>query len=233
MSDISVPSDQPQSPSSPTLEHTGLGDTELQKIHAQLAREKSEPTESYAATPLFVVFLVAMLSFWAGLYLIKYSGGFSPFVYDEHQTEQQETGSASVSGFDPMVAGKRFYSKNCVVCHQADGSGVAGQFPPLKGSDWVQGPEERLAKILLHGMSGEVRVNGNTYNGNMPAFGATAKDRDIAAVLTYLRTAPEFGNNSSPISEEVIKTVRTNFTRSTPWNGGELEALYGKATPSP
>lgn len=228
MSDLSVPNDRPVGPSRPTLEHTGLGDTELQKIHAQLAREKSEPTESYAATPLFVVFLFAMLSFWAGLYVIKYSGGFSPFVYDEHQSGKESSGSATAMVFDPMVAGKRFYGKNCVVCHQADGSGVAGQFPPLKASDWVQGPEERLAKILLHGMSGEIHVNGNTYNGNMPAFGATGKDRDIAAVLTYLRTAPEFGNNVAPISEDTVKAVRANFPRSTPWNGSELEAIYGK-----
>ncbi|MDX2111254.1 MAG: cytochrome c [Verrucomicrobiota bacterium] len=215
----------PTGPSSPRQESTGLGDTELQKVHAQLMREKSEPSEGYAPLPLVIVFLFAALSFWAGIYIVKYSGGFSPMHYDE--TKQfSATADASPKVYDPVVAGKRFFTKNCVVCHQATGLGVPGAFPPVNGSDWVHGADERLIKILLHGMNGEVHVNGKPYNGNMPSFVAS-KDKDIAAVLTYLRTSPEMNNNAAPITEEQVKSIRTQFPRTTPWSGPELEALYG------
>lgn len=213
-------------PSRPTLEHTGLGDTELQQIHAQLAREKSEPSESFAPMPLVLVFLFAGLSFWAGLYLIKYSGNFSPFAFDETLAwGQASSAGAGEAVFDPMVAGERFYRRNCVICHMQDGRGVAGNFPPVAGSDWVQGSEERLIKVLLHGLAGPIQVNGNTYNNVMPAFG-TSRDREIAAVLTWMRTNPAWGNNAEPVSEETVARIRAEYSRSTAWSGPELQAIY-------
>lgn len=219
-------SSSPLGQSRSTLEHTGLGDSELQSLHSQLLREKSEPSEGFAPTPLYLVFLIAALSFWAGLYLIDYSSGFDPFTYDETVDPTKAAASAVATEFDPMKAGQAFYRRNCVACHQSNGMGVSGAFPPLVESDWVAGSDERLIKVLLHGMAGPITVKGVQYNGNMPAFSAS-KDRDIAAVLTWLRTNEEFKNNAEPVSEERVAEVRAAVgARSQPWNGAELEAQY-------
>lgn len=216
----------PLGPSRTTLEHTGLGDSELQSLHSQLLREKSEPSEGFAPTPLYLVFLIAALSFWAGLYLIHYSSGFDMFTYDETIDPTKAAAAATVVEFDPIKAGETFYRRNCVACHQANGMGVPGAFPPLVASEWVYGSDERLIKILLHGMAGPITVKGNQYNGNMPAFSAS-KDRDIAAVLTWIRTTEAFQNNAEPITEERVAEVRAAVgARSQPWSGPELEAQY-------
>ena len=81
--------------------------------------------------------------------------------------------------------GKAIYS-NCQPCHQASGLGIAGQFPPLVGTDYVVGSEKRLVSILLKGLGGPINVGGATYNGAMPAWKALS-DTDIAAVISYTK----------------------------------------------
>jgi len=71
---------------------------------------------------------------------------------------------------------------------------------------------------------GEIEVKGNIYNGNMPAFGGILSDRDIGAVLTYIRQ--EWGNDAGPINEEQVAEARNLYgSRAAAWSASELLEL--------
>lgn len=215
--------------SRPTFEGTRFEDTDLQKVHAQLLREKEEPTENFAPMPLFLVALFMIMAFWAGVYLVRYSGDFGPFHYDETKIAGvgEDTGPREV---DMMALGKRVYSQNCVACHQSTGAGLPGIYPTLVGSDWVQDNPERLIKLTLGGLAGPITVNGQPYNNAMTAF-SRLSDQQIAAVLTFIRTDPDYQNNSHPVSEALVAEVRAAYgSRSDPWSQAELEAIHGPVT---
>lgn len=217
--------------SRPTFEGTRFDDRDLQKVHSQLMREKEEPTENFSPMPLFFVALFMVFSFWAGIYLVHYSGDFGPFHYDETKKAgvAEDTGPREV---DMMALGQRVYAQNCVACHQSSGMGLPGVYPPLVASDWVQDHPDRLIKVTLAGLAGPVVVNGNEYNNAMTAFGRLS-DQQIAAVLTYIRTSEEYQNNSYPVTEERVAEVRAEYgARNEPWSQEELEAIHGPVTGS-
>ena len=125
---------------------------------------------------------------------------------------------------EQLPDGKQVYATTCAACHQATGEGVPGVFPPLMGSEWVTGDEGKLARIILHGVTGPIEVAGETFNGMMPPWGGTMKDADIAAVLTYVRSA--WGNKAAPVTTEKVASVRAaNSSRTTPWTAAELAAV--------
>ena len=98
------------------------------------------------------------------------------------------------------------YSANCQGCHGPAGAGVAGAFPPLAGNAAVQGDQTYVADVLLYGLQGQINVNGQPYNGVMPAWAEKLSDQDIAAVTSYIRGA--WGNKAAPISADTVKTER-------------------------
>ncbi len=107
--------------------------------------------------------------------------------------------------------GKAIYAQEgfCTTCHQEDGRGLtASGFPPLAGTRWVNGNEDRLIKLVLNGMLGPIEVLGKPYPGQVPMtpFKGMLNDREVAAVLTYVRNS--FGNESSPVLPEQVKKVR-------------------------
>ncbi len=216
----------PEGESRPTFEGTKLDDMDLHKVHSQLMREKEEPTEDFSPMPLLLVAIFMVLSFWAGIYLVRYSGDFGLFHFDETVT----AGPAENAGpreVDMMALGKKVYARNCVACHQATGLGTPSVYPPLVESDWVRDNPERLIKIVLSGMSGPVIVNGQEYNNAMTPF-KSLKDQHIAAVLTYIRTNPDWSNNSYPVSEDLVAEVREAYgSRSEAWSQAELDAIHG------
>ena len=130
-------------------------------------------------------------------------------------------------------SGKEIYMKAapggglCFTCHQPNGQGISGQFPPLAGSDWVLGEKERLIKISIHGLMGEIEVNGVKYNNVMAPPGippGSLTDQQIADVLTYIRN--EWGNSASAVSPEEVATVRlTVMDRAAMqmWTAAELQ----------
>ncbi|MDQ3213039.1 MAG: c-type cytochrome [Acidobacteriota bacterium] len=116
--------------------------------------------------------------------------------------------------------GRTLYNMTCAACHQGDGGGLEGVAPPLAGVDWVTGPADRSARILLHGLSGPVDVLGKTYNLEMPAVGFMVDDQ-IASVLTYIRRA--WGHGADPVSADFVSTLRQKYsTRERPWSAAEL-----------
>lgn len=101
--------------------------------------------------------------------------------------------------------GKHVYQTTCSACHQDDGKGILGAFPPLAESEWVNGPVENLIRIQLRGLQGPITVKGVEYNNMMPP-NAAQTDEDIAAVLTYIRS--NFGNKSSAVTPDQVKALR-------------------------
>lgn len=109
------------------------------------------------------------------------------------------------------VKGKEIYIREgyCATCHQEDGAGLsASGFPPLRGTNWVIGSEERLIKLTLNGLMGPMEVQGVNYAGQVPMtpFKALLNDEELAAVLTYVRNS--FGNEAKPVLPETVRLVR-------------------------
>ncbi|MEX1048561.1 MAG: PVC-type heme-binding CxxCH protein [Akkermansiaceae bacterium] len=115
---------------------------------------------------------------------------------------------------------------HCATCHQSNGKGLDPAFPPLVGTPWVTGSEERLTKIVLHGIHGVLEVNGKVYDPEkgvppMTAFGSILKDDEIADVLTYVRNS--WGNKAAPVSTDSVKKIReATKDRSIFWKPEEL-----------
>ncbi|GAB3162695.1 GDSL-type esterase/lipase family protein [Telluribacter humicola] len=110
-----------------------------------------------------------------------------------------------------FTKGKEIYARDghCATCHQPDGQGLsASGFPPLAGTKWVTGNEDRLIKVVLKGLLGPIVVNGKEYAGQVPMtpFGSMLNDEEVASVLTYVRKS--FGNQASAITPEKVKQVR-------------------------
>lgn len=101
--------------------------------------------------------------------------------------------------------GELAYKKHCMVCHQRDAGGIPKMYPPLANNKVVSGDKEKLIDIVLNGMSGEIEVNGEKYNGVMASY-SNLSDQEIASVLNYLRS--NFGNDGEKISTTDIKDLR-------------------------
>ena len=98
------------------------------------------------------------------------------------------------------------YTTYCRACHQRDGKGDGGRFPPLEKSEWVNGDKTRLINVVLNGLSGRITVRGLPYEEPMPAHGSFLNDDQVAEVLTYVRS--NFGNNSSAVTAAEVAAVR-------------------------
>lgn len=138
---------------------------------------------------------------------------------------QQAEAPAETAAAEQAAApadGKEVYGRVCVACHQAEGTGVPGAFPPLAGSEWVSGDAEKLAKILLHGLTGPVTVKGQKFDSTMPAWGGSLNDNEIAAVLTYVRS--NFGNSADAVDATLIKQVReATAAQKAPYTADQLK----------
>lgn len=134
---------------------------------------------------------------------------------------------ALISGCGPtssQIAGQDVFARYCALCHQADGAGVPGAFPPLTDSEWVQGDEGRLIRLVLNGMQGPITVHGQEYNNVMTPH-AFLTDEQIANVLTYVRSS--FGNDAGPVLADQVARVRQSNTHDGLWLVSELEGMIG------
>lgn len=105
-----------------------------------------------------------------------------------------------------MLAGGILYNTYCSSCHQRDGKGDNSRFPPLAGSDWVTGEPKRLLDAILNGLQGEIKVNGQTWEGLMPAQAGILDDHAVASIATYIRQ--NFGNKAGVITSKDVSMVR-------------------------
>ena len=105
----------------------------------------------------------------------------------------QGASAGSPSSSTTNANGAKVFSANCATCHGAQGQGLPGTFPPLANNPVVTGDPNKVIGILSNGLHGAISVNGQSYNGQMPAWKGTLSNKDIADVITYIRGS--FGNN--------------------------------------
>jgi mono/diheme cytochrome c family protein len=109
----------------------------------------------------------------------------------------------------------------CAACHQYDGQGM-GDAPPLDASPWVTGPQERLIKLVLHGVRGPMQIAGKTYDVEMPGFAPVMPDGDVASLLSFVRK--RFGGIDDPVTAEAVTRVRAAHRgRTGYWSVEELK----------
>ena len=113
-------------------------------------------------------------------------------------------GTSSLFSASAAPDGRQVYGKVCAACHQADGSGLRGAFPPLADSDYLQADIKRGIRIVLEGQHGEITVNGERYNAVMPPM-AYLSDADIAAALTHVLDA---WNGGGRVTAAEVAAVR-------------------------
>ncbi|HCQ28659.1 MAG TPA: hypothetical protein DIU39_00120 [Flavobacteriales bacterium] len=119
------------------------------------------------------------------------------------ETTEEQTAEATETAEETGESGEEIYKRMCAACHQPDGKGLAGTFPPLAGSDYLMADKERAIKLVKNGLEGEITVNGEKYTGTMPP--QALSNEEIAKVLTYVYT--HFNDAEGVTVEEVNKVL--------------------------
>ncbi len=183
--------------------------------------------------PLLIVSSLVLIV--GGGHLFSTSNGFRDSIYADkyyHPDPRPVVAGAADAGAkvawidEWMDEGKKVYG-NCIACHQANGSGLPGAFPPLAGSEWVSGGTKRLGAILMAGINGPFHVEGQAFNQLMPAWNSLG-DEKMAQVLTYVRRTfvqlPE--GEDGVVTTEMMKSARDEFgAHVAPFTEAELLAI--------
>ena len=118
-------------------------------------------------------------------------------------TAAAQTGTLTLA--DQVKAGEALFAGTCSVCHQANGQGLEGVFPPLAKSDFLLADAKRAIGVVLNGLQGKVTVNGKTYNSVMPPM-SQLNDDEVANILAYVRNS--WGNQGGAVSAAEVAAVR-------------------------
>jgi mono/diheme cytochrome c family protein len=184
------------------------------QVHAAVQREKREPRVGAEPLSIWLIAIYGLTVFFGGAYLGRYSGNFLTGGLDPmgappsaKKAVAGPAGAEQAAELSPHDRGKKVFSANCQTCHQANGVGVPGQYPPLAGSEFTTGGSRRMAMIVLKGLQGPVQVKGQQYGtAVMQPWDKTLTDKQIADVMTYERS--EWGNSASPVTPEQIAAFR-------------------------
>src|SRR5690554_274335 len=215
-----------------------------QHDHRAQYREAPEPEEGTRTTPKIVLAWIAILIVWGVGYYTWQIG--KPMLGGDSRSAvaavQQEPGpaddadaSGSASSESPdsgggtaaaKADGAAIYSAQCSACHQANGQGVPGAFPPLASSEWLLADAAIPVAIVHDGLQGEIQVAGNTFQGVMPKFGGTLSDAELAAVLSYARS--EWGNSAGEIDPATVTEHKERFGDRGDWSAEELKEVFGE-----
>jgi len=203
--------------------------SEDKQLDAAQRRENEDPEEAIRPMPLLALAVAVVMVLWAVVYIL-YSEPLDNSRYGDQRTLTELSGPAAGSGGaaagGAAVDGAAIFAAQCAACHQATGKGLPGVFPPLDGSEWVHGEPRILANILLHGISGEIEVEGAKFNGQMPAFGQLS-DAEIAGVASYIRRS--WSNKAESIEASLVQAERkAGASRTTPFEGGAALKALGK-----
>ncbi len=190
--------------------------------------ENPKPTAGHETFPAWLLIICVTILIVGGTYVGANSGGFQ--FTSNNKSGYEPSVPAGLTGLAPELSelekyvkdGEAVYKAVCNGCHQATGAGQ-GQIPPLVDSEWITNGTERFAQIVLNGMRGPITVKGSTYGAQeMPAQKGALNDKQIAQVMTYVRS--KFGNISdSVVTKEMVESARQKFgARPTQYTSGEL-----------
>ena len=143
------------------------------------------------------LFMMAMVSI-AVVAIYACGGKETQTPAEKPKTETPPT-TASIGS----INGEDIFKKTCIACHQANGEGIANTFPPLAKSDFLANRENVIHQVIK-GKTGELVVNGTTYNNTMPP--QALSDEEISAVLTYVYSS--WGNSGGAVTVDEVKAVR-------------------------
>lgn len=141
---------------------------------------------------------------------IIYSGLQDDRIYQPEGSALQEIPEDEVvkepiEGLENKIAaGKMIYSRVCQACHQAKGQGIPGAFPPLAKADYLNDDMHRAINVIVHGLTGEIEVNGKKYDAVMPRLDLS--DEDVANVVTYIMNS--WGNVGGEATEADVQAQR-------------------------
>lgn len=106
-----------------------------------------------------------------------------------------------------MDKGKKIYNAYCSTCHQANGQGMSGVYPPLAKADYLQKKsKDEIIQAVVFGLTGKIKVNGKTYNGVMTPIPGNYSSADVAAVLTYVYNS--WGNPGTTVTVQDVDKVK-------------------------
>jgi mono/diheme cytochrome c family protein len=188
---------------------------DVHQVHSAIQREKREPRAGMEPLSIWLIAVYGLAIFFGGAYLGRFSGNFSgdsldPYAGETHTKKAGSNGPGGeqVAELSQADRGKKIFSANCAVCHQPNGLGAASQgYPPLAGSEIVNGGSKRVGMIVLKGLQGPITVKGQTFGtAVMQPWEKTLTDAKIADVITYIRQ--EWGNKGGPVSAAQIGALR-------------------------
>lgn len=139
-----------------------------------------------------------------------YSGKTEDGIYQPEGGVIQEIGADAPKQIpaktleERLSGGKRIFETSCFACHQSNGQGLPGAFPPLAKSDFLNNNKDKAISAVVHGLEGPVKVNGKEFNSVMPA--QILSDEDAANVLTYVYSM--WGNSKKVVTPAEVSTVR-------------------------
>ncbi|HBJ61046.1 MAG TPA: hypothetical protein DDY76_04860, partial [Opitutae bacterium] len=130
-----------------------MSDEKMVELHTRLNREKHPPTQGFLIAPLVFVFVFGCLIFVCSIQLAHSTNQFQLHPPKEivELTEEEREALRLERKVD---SGKKVFAVRCASCHQANGLGIAGQYPPLAGSKWVTSDPGLITNIILKGLKG-------------------------------------------------------------------------------
>ena len=169
----------------------------------------SEPVAGRAPVPVLLIALLVSLLYWGNMFIVENGGQLDARVHQPYHNFKEISDLQPKSEEEIIYAkGKLLYEK-CATCHQADGNGSPSQnAPPLAGSEWVVVKDPaRIARIVLHGLSGPITVKGREWSaGQMLAWKDLYNDAEIAQILTYIRNS--WGNKAPLVTPGQVAKAR-------------------------
>lgn len=195
----------------PSVDQASVSDAGMLDAHEQaLSRQHHDDGARYRLLPIGILFVLSGLILFSGTYLNRYTGHYSALIFNENA---KPSNGPLVPKVDPLAVGRAQFKMVCITCHQESGAGIPGIYPPLAGSEWVNGPADRVIRIVLYGLKGPVHVTGKEFSAAaMPVFGQVPgsaynwSDEKIAAVLTYVRQ--EWGNKAGAVTADEVAAIR-------------------------
>jgi len=212
--------------SSEEIRSSGMKDDKLVDEHVRLNEIKHEPTKGFLQAPLIFVFVFGCLIFVCSIQLAHTTNDFAlhpPEEIIELTPDEKE----ALRIERKISSGEKIFAARCASCHQTNGLGIAGQYPPLAGSEWVTSDPGIITNIILKGLKGEIVVKGETY-GTTAAINMAAvaiNDSEIANVVSYVRQA--WGNNAEEIFEDEVASIRADSAeKQDQWTGDQIISMF-------
>lgn len=195
----------------------------IEKDPERVIRNLKVILNNYANEPLFLEAIISSLHQHESAFLKELEKEnpnhqemlkrLSTVIQTKREKQVLASKKLSSKGEQQYLTGKPLYERACSGCHGVNGEGLVPIAPPLKQSEWVVGPEQRLVSIVLDGLKGPIQVNGKIYKEPevqpfMPGLrqNKDISDKDLAALLTYIRNS--WGNGAKEVSDSTVSAVR-------------------------